>query len=839
MGKKKSFWAILLFFILLGLAGCGETETDKTNYTISWEVNGEVIKTDTNVEEGTVPQFVGNTPTKDDEQFYYTFIGWMPEVSAATKNQKYTAVFEQGELKEYSITWKDADGSILEVTTVAYGTLPARSLPSDTSQWEYTGWSPQLSITTENTTYTANRMLKEFLMTWKDSDGTVLGTTTVKYGETPTKTLPTDTNQWSYQGWSPQPSAVTSNQSYTAVRTVKEYLITWVDGNNDILETRMVKYGEIPTKTLPADTNQWTYEEWTPQPKEVTANVTYKATGALKEYLITWNNADGSLLGTTAVKYGQQPSKVLPNDTDQWEYYGWSPEIVVVTGEATYSALRKIKQYSITFTTDDVTNPEITIKDYGSIVAKPNNPKKEGYRFVAWCIDEDLKTPVDWPITLTSDIVLYASWNEEVPYSAYLQALLGSYRLNPNSFIPEAMLPENHLIDEGLLINNFSNFTAVNSITYGGFGEQWQMVVDNLNQSKMFFNVLSVIDSLTATSISAFNNYLDSNPEDAASYEFLSGIYQVTIKVDNQVIYYVLDYTATLPLFGQQTIQIMLSYNIHSLEKTGRIQIGDANALKYVSSEDHYEFAIKYLGVRNAFFKVNRDENGRLEGSIFEYLGVDGVFTTASSAQFFIEEDYTTVVGNKASGMLGWEGTINELYLTDIGELIGYEVREIFSVITFNTLWFNLGDTTGITSIKLEKAPIENQNPYYVYINNDEQVFVAKKVGGINVKTSSRRFDIELRKQYFYTKVDNEIVAIEVEIPMLFVQQEQLNDLENDVRTSNSNSIVSFSLDVSTSLINKIIADYEAFIDEFINQKEEISIEYITTFIGDPIEFDE
>ena len=95
---------------------------------------------------------------------------------------------------------------------------------------------------------------------------------------------------------------------------------------------------------------------------------------------------------------------------------------------------------------------------------------------------------------------------------------------------------------------------------------------------------------------------------------FLNGIYTITISFEAGVMSYVIDYTQTLPVFGEQTIQISLSLDITSGEKIGRIQIGEANALRYVATEDSYQFGIKYLGVRRAYFEISKDENDNVDG---------------------------------------------------------------------------------------------------------------------------------------------------------------------------------------------------------------------------------
>ncbi|MDE6013546.1 MAG: hypothetical protein K2G50_01225, partial [Anaeroplasmataceae bacterium] len=122
-------------------------------------------------------------------------------------------------------------------------------------------------------------------------------------------------------------------------------------------------------------------------------------------------------------------------------------------------------------------------------------------------------------------------------------------------------------------------------------------------------------------------------------------------------------------------------------------------------------------------------------------------------------------------------------------------------------------------------------NSNSIYLNGSSEVFQTKKVGGINLKTASRRYDIELRTLYFYYEdSEGEIIQKEVKVPMLFVQQEYMDTLSSDINEKNQMNI---SLKTTSSQVQTITNYYEVNVDIFILNKDRISAEQIVEFIGE------
>ena len=447
----------------------------------------------------------------------------------------------------------------------------------------------------------------------------------------------------------------------------------------------------------------------------------------------------------------------------------------------------------------------------------------------------DTEAPKEEVTTEKADDIKPVS-NNKVKFSEALGSLLDFYKWNPKEVIPSTMTAEyqSKSTNVNSINSNYTSFVSTNNIPKNGMGEQWNMVVENIEESQLFFNVLGTIDTVASSSVVAFNNYLDKNPSDTAHHEFKTGDYYVTINCTEDTIYYVLTYSTNLPVLGKQDVQIALSMNMDTQVKTARIQLGDSNALVYTVDKNVYTFAIKYLNLRYAYFDFYKNPDGSITGHIYEYLKASSV-EVSSSADFYINKDYITVVGNKASGLIGFTGTICELYDAKSGKMLAYEVKESAAGITYNTLWFNLYDVEGLTSIR--HNPKTEDEAASFSVNDKSSVWEAKKYGLTGgLKAASRRFDLEFRTQYFYyyDSVNEKYVKKAVEVPMLFVQEEVYSDLSKDVKSTNG---VEVSVSLDEKYFNKLTSEYDTKIEIYENNKNIYTIDNINKYIGEKVSF--
>lgn len=135
---------------------------------------------------------------------------------------------------------------------------------------------------------------------------------------------------------------------------VYTYTVIWQNFNGDILEIdRNLSENTIPTYDGEQPTRQgngnktYVFKGWSPEVTGVTTNTTYTAMYEVAEstYTITWQNYNGEVLEIdNNVPYGVYPTYdgSLPTKENEgntiFMFAGWSPELEIVSGNATYVA---------------------------------------------------------------------------------------------------------------------------------------------------------------------------------------------------------------------------------------------------------------------------------------------------------------------------------------------------------------------------------------------------------------------------------------------------------------------------------------------------------------------
>lgn len=418
--------------------------TPKT-YTITFNNwNGDLLQQYSRKYDETI-YYTAATPVKlANDTFTYAFNSWEPEVqigvTTVTGDQTFTATFTPT-YKEYTITFKNYDGTQLDKQTLHFGDVItyAGEVPTKPSTeqyvYDFTGFDGDfedgVTKVSGNIEYFAGfeQKTRKYTITFVDEDGTTpvwsgefeYGTMPVYGGETPNK--PADnTYSYTFKEWTPALAYVYSEATYQAVYSQEyiNYTVQFVDYNDAVLATQENKhYGDVITYTeVPereADVQYvYTFDKWEPDFESgvttVSGNMTFKATYAtkLQKYTVTFlENEGGAQLDQAIVSYGSDATPVAPDITaitpDDKRFGGWSQDITNVQGNMTVWPLWKDKIYTVQFM-DPLNNNEV-IDEYDNVpfggkVAPPVAPQHDGYNFTGWDSDAYLN--------VTDDLVIKA-----------------------------------------------------------------------------------------------------------------------------------------------------------------------------------------------------------------------------------------------------------------------------------------------------------------------------------------------------------------------------------------------------------------------------------------------
>ncbi len=420
----------------------------------------------------------------------------------------------------------------------------------------------------------------------------------------------------------------------------------------------------------------------------------------------------------------------------------------------------------------------------------------------------------------------------------YLDELTKVESTSAYNYIPKSMQPSfaSNIVSESNISYDFTNNTLVSSILDNAYGEQWQMVIENINQSISMAKVFNVAQTSINAATAAAKIYIENSYSDSINYKYTGAGYSAKLLYDGNTFELNINITQdiTLPIFGPVKPKIIMTNELKSGTKTIYISVGEAIKTYYSISDNNYAMYTEYNTLvsennvsRKAYLSISKNDDETLEGNIIENTTFTDKSLVSAVAQFYVNEKHLRVVGNKASGMVAFDGYIDEIYNISNGKLQMYEVQEQLTIAgvtgTYNTYWMDLNKIYGLTSIKVLDKTDDNESSKStvdVYLNNSTtmlQPTYNKKI----VKTS-RKYDVELRKRYYYIyDSSNETYVVkEVEIPMMFVQSgDNYNSFVSDMLSDN-NLTVSFNLDDSSK--TELDSNYSNDIETFKTTKENI-----------------
>lgn len=328
---------------------------------------------------------------------------------------EYWVYYNSGELGDkYTVTFK-SDGQILDAVTVRKGSSVAAPNVPEKAGFTFMGWDVAFDNVVRDITVNAvwknnyEQSDNQYLVTYYDWDGSIVWQGVVKHGDyVEPPAAKNNKPGYTFSGWKMTTNYVTSNMEIFPEYTIKEYLVTFFNEENNIVKQQYVKHNQSAVAPVLSRTGYSL--SWNKDFTHITGNLEVKAKWTVNTYDVTLNYIDEygtRIISTQKVNHGQ--NAVIP-ELKYGYAMSWSPSTENITKSQTLYGVYTLLKFSIQYgglegasnpnnpTSYDVTQT-ITLKD----------PSKKGYLFLGW-VDEKGNKVVEIKKGSAGNRVFTANW---------------------------------------------------------------------------------------------------------------------------------------------------------------------------------------------------------------------------------------------------------------------------------------------------------------------------------------------------------------------------------------------------------------------------------------------
>ena len=297
-------------------------------------------------------------------------------------------------------------------------------------------YAPGDNVPADVTKLTAQFAPNTYTVTLHTNGGTINSGNVTEYTYSVGATLPTADDMtytgYTFKGWYDNENLTgspitaisdteTGNKEYWAKWEANAYTVTLNTNGGTINSGNVTEYTYSVGATLPTADDMtytgYTFKGWydnenltgspiTAISDTETDNKEYWAKWEINQYTITVKPENGKADITITQDYGTQIT--APTLTREgYQFNGWDKTFptTMPAENMTITAKWKVNQYTITFDTAGGSEIAPITQDYGTAIAAPADPTREGYTFIGW----DKAIPATMP---AEDLTITAQWRD-------------------------------------------------------------------------------------------------------------------------------------------------------------------------------------------------------------------------------------------------------------------------------------------------------------------------------------------------------------------------------------------------------------------------------------------
>ena len=218
--------------------------------------------------------------------------------------------------------------------------------------------------------------------------------------------------------YAPGASVPAEVTTLTVQWTAPTYTVTLHANDGTINNGNVTEYTYGVGATLPTDVTRtgYTFKGWYDNENLIgspvtaigdteTGNKEYWAKWEINQYTITFDTVGGSTVASITQDYGTAIAAPADPTREGYTFIGWDKEIpsTMPAENMTITAKWKVNQYTITFDSNGGSEIAPITQDYGTAITAPANPTREGYTFIGW----DKAIPTTMP---AENMTITAKW---------------------------------------------------------------------------------------------------------------------------------------------------------------------------------------------------------------------------------------------------------------------------------------------------------------------------------------------------------------------------------------------------------------------------------------------
>ncbi|MBQ7209426.1 MAG: InlB B-repeat-containing protein [Paludibacteraceae bacterium] len=333
----------------------------------------------------------------------YEFDHWSDDATetthpvTVTADAEYTAYFK---VKSYDVTFVDWLDQLIAVVPVEHNATVEAPQAPEREGYTFVGWDKPLDHITADVTikalYTINQYTVNFWSRGGKEEGYLLKTVTVDYGTTTTAPVAPLETGYTFVTWDPDFSIVKGDMDITALYTINQYTVTFLDWTADpqVIATSTVDY--LTPAVPPADEflpehYGYHFDHWSKDISSVKEDFSVNAIYVLNHYTVEFIGPDGTAFNTQDVTHGSAAVEPAASEVPEKEGYhfngAWDKTFDNVESDLQVHPNYDLNVYTVTFKDFDNTVLKTETVNWHEAATAPDDPIRGDHVFIGWDTD--------------------------------------------------------------------------------------------------------------------------------------------------------------------------------------------------------------------------------------------------------------------------------------------------------------------------------------------------------------------------------------------------------------------------------------------------------------------